>query len=175
MMTARPRKLNANAGIAMLTEAAAGNFPVLRRNFIFQLVLLCIFILALTNPVRAEFKICNQTVAVYNVAIGAEKDHKFSTEGWWILPANGCISPLKEDLDAIRVRYVYVYATTVTGESAFLGNSQMCVDTKRFRIDKIPDQPWNCWVRGFEFVKFKEIDTGSAKSWTVFIRNGVSQ
>ncbi len=135
-----------------------------------------VFLLVLfSGPAKAEFKICNQTVAVYNVAIGAEKDRKFSTEGWWILPANNCISPLKEDLDVLRLRYIYVYATTIAGDTVFAGNSEMCVDSKRFKIDKIPSQPWNCWVRGLQFAKFKEIDTGNAKSWTLFIRDVASK
>jgi uncharacterized membrane protein len=124
---------------------------------------------------EAAFKVCNQSIALYNVAIGAEIGRKFSTEGWWTLPANSCVTPIKEDLDALKLRYVYIYATTVTGESAFAGNWDMCVDTRRFKIDKIPDQPWNCWVRGFEQAKFKEIDTGNAKSWTVFVRSGTTE
>lgn len=159
----------------MPRQTAAGVFPKKRANIVFGLLLSFFFAVLVPSPALAEFKICNQTVAVYNVAIGAEKDQKFSTEGWWILPANSCISPIKEDLDVLRVRYIYVYATAVTGESAFIGNSDMCVDTKRFKIEKIPNEPWNCWVRGFEFAKFKEIDTGTAKSWTVFIRDGVSK
>ena len=120
---------------------------------------------------RADFKICNQSAALYNVAIGAEIDQKFHTEGWWTLPANSCVTPIKGDLDALKLKYVYVYATTVTGESAFEGDWAMCIDNRRFKIEKIPDQPWNCWVRGYEQAKFKEIDTGDAKSWTVFVRD----
>ena len=137
---------------------------------LFRVVFSAYFAILLPAPAKADFKICNQTVAVYNVAIGAEKVQKFSTEGWWILPANSCVTPLKEDLDVLRLRYVYVYATTVAGDAVFTGNSDMCVDAKRFKIDKIPDQPWNCWVRGLQSAKFKEIDTGNAKSWTLFIR-----
>ncbi|WP_158554885.1 DUF1036 domain-containing protein [Methylovirgula sp. 4M-Z18] len=118
----------------------------------------------------AAFKVCNQSVSLYNVAIGAEINNKFSTEGWWILPANTCITPIHEDLSALKLRYVYIYATTATGESAFEGNWDMCVDTKRFKIEKDQNQPWDCWVRGFEQVKFKEIDTGDSNSWTIFIR-----
>jgi uncharacterized membrane protein len=118
---------------------------------------------------QAAFKVCNQSVTLYNVAIGAEIDDKFTTEGWWTLPASTCVTPIKEDLDVLKLRYVYIYATTATGDSAFEGNWDMCVDTKRFKIEKVQDQPWDCWVRGFVQAKFKEIDTGNASSWTVFI------
>ena len=120
----------------------------------------------------AAFKVCNQSIALYNVAIGAEIDQKFNTEGWWTLPANSCVTPIKEDLTDLKIKYVYLYATTVTGESAFEGEWDMCVDTKRFKIPKIPGESWNCWVRGFQVAKFREIDTGDAKSWTVFVRGG---
>jgi uncharacterized membrane protein len=119
---------------------------------------------------QAAFKVCNQSVTLYNVAIGAQIDDKFRTEGWWTLPASTCVTPIKEDLDVLKLRYVYIYATTATGDSAFEGNWDMCVDTKRFEIEKVQDQPWDCWVRGFVQAKFKEIDTGNASSWTVFIR-----
>ena len=124
------------------------------------------------EPAVAEFKICNQSVGVYNVAVGAERDQRFSTEGWWVMPANSCIIPIKGDLDQLKLRYVYVYAQTVTGDSVFQGNWEMCVDTKRFKIEKIEGEPWNCWVRGFEMVKFLEVDTAQAKSWTLFVRAG---
>jgi uncharacterized membrane protein len=127
---------------------------------------------AWATPAVAEFKICNQSVGVYNVAVGAERDQRFSTEGWWVMPANSCIIPIKEDLDQLKLRYVYVYAQTVTGDSVFQGNWDMCVDTKRFKIEKIEGEPWNCWVRGFETVKFLEVDTAQAKSWTLFVRAG---
>ena len=121
---------------------------------------------------HAEFKVCNQTVGLYNVAIGAEVQQKFTTEGWWPLPANSCVIPIKEELDQLKLRYVYVHVESVTGESAFDGNWDMCVDTKRFKIEKIVNEPWNCWVRGFIQKKFLEVDTGDSKSWTVFVRPG---
>ena len=133
---------------------------------------ICGCALAGARPAAAEFKVCNQSVGVYNVAIGAETNQRFSTEGWWVMPANSCIIPIKEDLDQLKLRYVYVYARDVTGDSVFEGNWEMCVGTKRFKIEKIAGEPWNCWVRGFETVKFLEVDTGQAKSWTLFVRPG---
>ena len=126
------------------------------------------------QPAHAELKICNQSIALYNVAIGATKYDKFYTEGWWTLPANSCITPIKEDLSLLKLKYAYVYATTVSGDSAFEGTLPMCIASKRFKIEKVPHEPWNCWVRGFKEVKFREVDTGDSGSWTVFIR-GTSQ
>jgi len=134
------------------------------------LALACL--MGVSRPARAEFKVCNQTIGLYNVAIGAEIDQRFHTEGWWALPANSCVIPLKEDLDQLKLRYVYVHVESVTGESAVEGNWDMCVDTKRFKIERIAGEPWNCWVRGFVQAKFLEVDTGEAKSWTIFVQQG---
>ena len=137
-------------------------------------VVLCGLSLWQADDARAAFKVCNQSVTLYNVAIGAQTGDTFRTEGWWTLPASTCVTSIKEDLDALKLRYVYVYATSATGDSAFEGNWDMCVDTKRFKIEKIQGQPWDCWVRGFVQAKFKEIDTGNTSSWTVFIRGSGS-
>ena len=125
----------------------------------------------LAQPAKAELKICNQSIALYNVAIGAIDNGKFYTEGWWALSANSCVTPIKEDLGALKLKYAYIYAITIAGDSAFEGNLPMCIANKRFKIEKVPHEPWNCWVRGFEEVKFHEVDTGDAGSWTVFIRD----
>lgn len=130
------------------------------------------FIATHSHTAQAAFKVCNQSVTLYNVAIGAEIAGKFATEGWWLLPANSCVTPIKEDLDELRLRYVYVYAQNAAGDSAFEGDWDMCVDTRRFKIERVQGQPWDCWVRGLVQVKFKEIDTGSSTgSWTIFVQD----
>jgi uncharacterized membrane protein len=136
------------------------------RTLGFATVLFALFLVQ-RNEAHAALKVCNQSVTLYNVAVGAQVNQTFKTQGWWTLPASTCVTPIKEDLEA---EYVYVYAMTATGDSAFEGGSEMCVDTKRFEIEKTQGQPWDCWVHGFQQVKFKEIDTGNASSWTVFIR-----
>jgi uncharacterized membrane protein len=128
--------------------------------------------LGVPQTAHAQFKVCNQGIGLYNIAIGAERNAKFSTEGWWSVPSNSCVTPIKEDLASLKLKYLYVYATSIAGEPAFEGEWDMCVDSKRFKIDRIPNEPWNCWVRGFQQVKFKEIDTGDSTSWTLFIQEG---
>src|SRR4051812_16727498 len=59
----------------------------------------------------AELKVCNQTLNLYNVAIGTVGEGgSFTTEGWWTLSANDCVSPIKDKLTS---RYVYVFATSI--------------------------------------------------------------
>lgn len=129
------------------------------------------------NLAQAEFKVCNQTLNLYNVAIGIEKpnlaighDNKpiFYTEGWWTVPANACVSLVKEDLIS---RYVYLYATNIYGDDSLSGGRKLCIGSKKFLIAHPPPEAlWKCWERGYQKVGFKEVDTGSASSWTIFIR-----
>ena len=117
-----------------------------------------------SRPALAEFKVCNQTLSLYNVAIGTEKEGTFQTEGWWTLSANECVSPITEDLAS---RDVYVFATNIYCDDAFNGEITMCLDRhKHFEITGTD----NCWLRGHEAARFKEVDTHSSNSWTIFIQ-----
>jgi uncharacterized membrane protein len=114
----------------------------------------------------AEFKVCNQTLGLYNIAIGIVKDDGPHTEGWWTVAANDCVSPISDDLTD---RFIYVLAINIYGDDAFRGDKEMCIDRHaHFQITGADD----CWLSGKEPAKFKEIDTHSASSWTVFIREG---
>lgn len=135
------------------------------------------------GPARADLQMCNQTLNLYNVAVGyfagagcdPEKFDKaacrMKTTGWWNLPANGCVALIKWDLDNA---FYYVFATDIYGEDAVTGGTELCVKiNSKFEIDspfsdiaaKAPD----CWQKGYQQVKFKEINVGTAKSWTVFV------
>jgi uncharacterized membrane protein len=115
-------------------------------------------------PAHAEFRVCNQTLNLYNVAIGRPVGGDlFETEGWWTLAANSCTSPIKEPL---TWSFLYLYGTDIYGEPAIVGTTEMCVADKQFTI---PDQK-DCWVRGYRQVRFLEVNTRNADSWTVFIR-----
>ena len=121
------------------------------------------------GPASAEFRVCNQTLNLFNIAIGrpVTKDlfetDLFETEGWWTLAANSCTSPIKEPLES---SYFYLYGTDIYGEPAIVGSTDMCVADKQFTITDRKD----CWVRGYRQVRFLEVDTKNAPSWTVFIR-----
>lgn len=126
---------------------------------------------------RSEFKVCNQTLNLYNVAIGVEKpalaigtnkSGMFYTEGWWTIPANACVQLMKEKLTS---RYIYLYAVNIYGDDSLSGNKKLCVGSKRFLIPHPSGELPNCWVKRYQEAGFKEIDTGrDADSWTVFIR-----
>jgi uncharacterized membrane protein len=116
-------------------------------------------------PADAEFRVCNQTLNLFNVAIGRPVGGDlFETEGWWTLAANSCTSPIKEPLES---SYFYLYGTDIYGEPAIAGSTDMCVASRQFIITDQKD----CWVRGYQQVRFLEVDTRNAPSWTVFIRD----
>lgn len=122
------------------------------------------------TPARGEFRVCNQTLNLFNISVGylvegaqVAEEEGWWTEGWWTLAANSCTSPIKKEL---KSKFYYLYGTDIYGEAAIVGETNLCVSAKQFVIRGIED----CWVRGFEQVRFLEVDTRSAESWTVFIR-----
>jgi uncharacterized membrane protein len=122
---------------------------------------------------HAELKVCNQTLSLYNIAVGYFSGERFYTEGWWTLPANACVRPIKGDLDN---QFYYFFAMDLYGNDATKGDKPFCANVnKSFRVPTPIadlDRP-ACWVRGYQQVNFQEIDTGgNATSWTVFVTQG---
>jgi uncharacterized membrane protein len=111
---------------------------------------------------RAEFRVCNKTKYLMNVAVGYRGDTDFQTEGWWSLTAASCVSPIKQPL---ANRFIYLYATDLAGNEVLQGTVSMCVDKRRFLVNGITD----CWRRGLRAVNFAEIDTLSEATWTTFL------
>ena len=117
-------------------------------------------------PAQADFKVCNQTLNLFNLAVGYEVGPQlYKTEGWWTLAANSCVSLINRPLES---RFVYVYGTDIYGDEAVVGSTQMCVDPKQYFV--ADDAEHDCWVRGYEGVRFFEVDTQNASTWTMFIR-----
>jgi uncharacterized membrane protein len=126
-----------------------------------------LFLLAFTAPANAQFAVCNQTLDALNLAVATETGGVFSSEGWWTIGANRCVDVIKEELVS---RYIYVYATDVFGQPILSGDftgEAMCVGTKRFEI-KGTD---SCWQRGYQSVRFMEVDTQAMSRWTLFLKD----
>ena len=122
---------------------------------------LCTLFLAATRA-RAEFTVCNQTLDVVNVALGQEVDGQFQTDGWWTVGANRCVNVIRDELTD---RYIYIYATDVFGNAILKGETEMCIDRRRFTIRGIKD----CWQRGHIAARFREVDTLQQARWTMFL------
>ena len=115
------------------------------------------------SPAAAEFRICNQTLDVVNVALGYEADQTFRTEGWWTVGPNQCAAALRDPLSA---RYVYVFAQDVFGNVLLEGAAPMCVRPRAFRE---PVGVGDCVARGMLEARFHEVDTLDSARWTLFL------
>jgi uncharacterized membrane protein len=118
-------------------------------------------------PAHAQFQVCNQTLDALNLAIAkAAPDGTIVSEGWWTIGANRCVDVIKDEL---ANKYVYVYATDVFGQPIFAGDFSgydMCVAPKKFTIEGTD----SCWQRGFQKVRFLEVDTKEQVRWTLFLK-----
>jgi uncharacterized membrane protein len=117
-------------------------------------------------PASAQFAVCNQTLDAVNLAVATETGGVFSTEGWWTIGANRCADVIKDELVS---RYIYVYATDVFGQPIVDGTvagENMCVGSKRFKIEGTD----SCWERGYQQVRFMEVDTREMVRWTLFLK-----
>lgn len=116
--------------------------------------------LASSLPARADLKLCNNTQSRAGVAVGYKNQDGWSSEGWWTLAPTKCVALLKGDLTA---RYYYVFVVDYDKGGSWGGDSVLCIKDKVFTIRGIQD----CEGRGFAKAKFREIDTGEEKDWTV--------
>lgn len=115
-----------------------------------------------TTPAQAQFRVCNQSFDVVNVAIGKLENSGFRTRGWWKIGPNQCANVIR---DPLQTRYVYVYAKDVFGKELLSGAVSMCVAPDRFIIEGEAD----CLVRGHLDARFVEVDTQDTERWTLFI------
>jgi uncharacterized membrane protein len=118
------------------------------------LALLC------ATPVRADFRVCNQTPSRVGIAIGYRDKEGWLTEGWWNVLAGKCETVLR---GALAARYYYIYAIDYDQKGEWSGKSFMCTREKEFTIRGFD----NCLARGYDRTGFFEIDSGEQKSWTV--------
>ena len=114
------------------------------------------------GPSRADFRVCNKTRALINLAVGTNAGAEFATEGWWTVTPGSCATPIRGPLTA---RYVYLYATNIDNADVLKGTVSMCVDRGKFKVFGIGD----CWRRGLQAVNFAEIDTLDSSDWTTFL------
>jgi uncharacterized membrane protein len=111
---------------------------------------------------RADFRVCNKTHALVNIAVGTDAGEAFKTEGWWVATPGSCATPVRGPL---KSRFVYLYATDIDGVDIVAGTTTMCIDRGKF----VAYGAENCWRRGLQAVTFAEIDTLDSLDWTTFL------
>jgi uncharacterized membrane protein len=129
-----------------------------RKRLPFAFALLAIF----SIPARADFRVCNKTHALINIAVGTDAGEAFRTEGWWVATPGSCATPVRGPL---KSRFVYLYATDIDGVDLVTGTATMCIDRGKF----VAYGAENCWRRGLQAVTFAEIDTLDSGDWTTFL------
>ena len=115
-----------------------------------------------SSPVRADFRVCNKTHALINIAVGTDAGEAFKTEGWWVATPGSCATPIRGPL---KSRFIYLYATDIDGVDLVTGTATMCIDRGKFTAFGAD----NCWRRGLQAVTFAEIDTLDSSDWTTFL------
>lgn len=120
--------------------------------------------LVVSSPLaaRADFRVCNKTRTLINLAVGSNAGDDFSTEGWWVVTPGSCVTPIRGPL---KGRYVYLYTTDINGADVLKGTVSMCIDRAKFKLIGIE----NCWRRGLQAVPFAEVDTLDSPDWTTFL------
>ena len=111
---------------------------------------------------HADYRVCNKTHILANVALGVDSGEQFSTEGWWTLSPGECATVIANPL---KYRYLYLYAMNIAGVAIVGGPVRMCIDDVKFKAIGAAD----CWRRGLKSVGFWEIDTRDASDWTTFL------
>lgn len=113
-------------------------------------------------PAHADFRVCNKTHALINIAVGTDAGEVFRTEGWWVATPGSCATPIRGPL---KSRFVYLYATDIDGVDLVTGTATLCIDRGKFTAFGAD----NCWRRGLQAVTFAEIDTLDSSDWTTFL------
>ena len=113
-----------------------------------------------SQPALADLKVCNTTAGRIGVSLGYQDEKGWATEGWWNIASHGCETLLK---GGVPSRFLYVYAVDYDRGGEWVGTYFMCTSEKTFWIRETKD----CQQRGERRTGFFEVDTGSAKDWTI--------
>jgi len=119
---------------------------------------------------KSGLQVCNETRHLVWTTIGLHQGENSVTRGWYRVLAGECIRPVRKPLDG-QVLYSFGEAVDKDGPVVAKGNIpliwdgavELCTSDKRFTIEGQD----NCAGRGFKITKFRKIDLGGAKSWTI--------
>jgi len=157
------RARGAASALKLMGESAAKPFVIARLALrLWSLPIAAFVVLAASGSGRADFRVCNETRVLINLAVGVNTGADFATEGWWTVTPGSCATPIRGPL---KSRYVYLYATDIDAADVLKGGVSMCVDRGKFKVSGIAD----CWRRGLQAVNFAEVDTVNSPDWTTFL------
>jgi uncharacterized membrane protein len=124
-----------------------------------RIVLAFALIVAVIGPAEANLTVCNKGAHEAKVALGRFNGTRWSSEGWWHVPAKKCAELIAGKLNA---RYYYLYATDGAA-GTWDGSTSFCTGTTdKFSIVG----RGGCVAHGFDRRGFFEVDTRNHLNWT---------
>ncbi|WP_183229142.1 DUF1036 domain-containing protein [Bartonella callosciuri] len=140
----------------MVTKKQEWVFQKGLKVFLLSILFSCAFVVF----AKADFRVCNTTQQSVGVALGYPTFSGWVSEGWWMVPMTECKTLIEGPLSS---RFYYFYAEGAQKKGNWSGSITMCVQDSQFTIQGVHD----CFPRGYQRAKFKEIDTGNQTSWMV--------
>lgn len=130
---------------------------------------------ALVAELRAKqagvgLQICNETRHLVWTALGIPEDGKLVSRGWYRIGTGECVRPYKKPLDGSAI---YSFGEAVDENGPIIsadnipliwdGDTLLCTQSTRFNISDHE----NCEAKGMTPTRFRRIDLGGARSWTI--------
>ncbi|MHA1547098.1 MAG: DUF1036 domain-containing protein [Alphaproteobacteria bacterium] len=131
--------------------------------------------LALVSELRAKqagvgLQICNETRFLIWTALGIPEKGKAVARGWYKVGAGECVRPHKKSLDGT---FIYSFGEAIDDNGPIIsadnipliwdGDTLLCTKSTRFNIT----DHTNCEAKGLNATRFRRIELGGAKSWTI--------
>lgn len=130
---------------------------------------------ALISELRAKqagvgLQICNETRFLIWTALGIPENGRTTARGWYKVGAGECVRPHKKPLDG---SFIYSFGEAVDENGPIIsadnipliwdGDTVLCTKSTRFNLTENN----NCEAKGLNPTRFRRIELGGAKSWTI--------
>lgn len=130
---------------------------------------------ALVAELRAKqagvgLQVCNETRHLVWTALGIPEDGQLVSRGWYKIGAGECVRPHKMPLDGSAI-FSFGEAVDESGPIISVdnipliwdGDTLLCTQSTRFSVTDHE----NCDAKGMTPTRFRRIDLGGARSWTI--------
>jgi len=115
-------------------------------------------------------QVCNETRHLVWTALGIPEDGRLTSRGWYRIGTGECLRPYKKALDGSSI---YSFGEAVDENGPIIsadnipliwdGDTLLCTQSTRFNIAEHE----NCEAKGMTPTRFRKIDLGGARSWTI--------
>lgn len=143
------------------TEAPDADSPDLYRALLSELQ---------ARQAGVGLQVCNETRHLVWTALGIPEGGKLTSRGWYRIGTGECLRPYKKALDGSAI---YSFGEAVDENGPIIsadnipliwdGDTLLCTQSTRFNIAEHE----NCEAKGMTPTRFRKIDLGGARSWTI--------